>query len=138
MSTTAINIKRVSFTFALAAIVLFAGYEVSAQSTKRIGLLEGADSVEVTGKIVGKKYVIYEIWSDKGDTWWVDLQSANKYVGYSVKGPNGDKYDLLEASPESGYYKIRVDLTDAGARSKKAASFKLMVKFEMAPTKPIS
>lgn len=127
-----------SIILALAAMIIFAGSNVSAQTVKRIGLAEGADSVEVSGKIAGKQYVIYEIWSDKGDTWWVDLQSPNKYVGWSVKGPNGDRYDLLEASPVSGYYKIRVDLNAEGARSKKSAGFKLKVNFDLKPGKPIS
>ncbi len=112
--------------------------DANAQTKKRIGLPEGANSVQVKGKISGKRYVLYEIYVSKGDTWEVKLNSSNAYIGYSVKAPNGDKYDFLEAAPVEGYYIIRVDLNSTGAKSKKIANFTLDIKFEMEKTKPIS
>ncbi len=124
----------------LSLIIAFAAFssESSAQTKKRIGLPEGADSVQVKGKISGKQYALYEIWVEKGDTWSVKLNSSNGYIGYTVKDARGNKYDFLEAAPVEGYYFIRVDLNSTGAKSKKIANFTLDIKFEMEKTKPIS
>ena len=111
---------------------------VSAQKKQRIGLPEGADSVSVKGKISGKQYALYEIWAEKGDTWSVKLKSANNYIGYTVKGANGDRYDFLEAAPASSYYTIRVELNSTSAKSRAIANFTLDIKFEMEPNKPLS
>ncbi len=121
----------------LFAVAVFSS-EVSAQKKQRIGLEEGADSVQVKGKISGNRYALYEIWVGKGDTWDVRLTSANNYIGYTVKASNGDKYDFLEAAPVEGYYTIRVELNSKGAKSKKIANFTLDIKFEMEPGEPIS
>ncbi len=110
--------------------------EVNAQAKRRVGLPEGANAVEVKGKITGKQYALYEIWVDKGDTWEVGLDSSNAYIGYSVKDPSGNKYDFLEEAQVSGYYLIRVDLNRTGAKSKIPAAFILNIKFEMEPAKP--
>lgn len=117
--------------------VLFSN-EANAQTKKRIGLEEGADSVQVKGKIIGKQYALYEILVEKGDTWDVKLTSSNDYIGYTVKAPNGNRYDFLESAPSDGYYVIRVELNSQGAKSKKPANFTLDIKFEMASGKPIS
>lgn len=109
-----------------------------AQKKQRIGLEEGADSVQVKGKISGKQYALYEIYVGKGDTWDVKLSSANNFIGYTVKAPNGDKYDFLEAAPQEGFYVIRVELNSTGAKSKKIANFTLDIKFEMEKNAPIS
>lgn len=121
----------------LFAFVLFSN-EVNAQTKKRIGLEEGADSVQVKGKIAGKQYALYEIYVSKGDTWEVNLNSSNAYIGYTVKAPNGNRYDFLEVAPVEGYYTIRVELNSTGAKSKKTANFTLDIKFEMEKSKPIS
>lgn len=120
----------------IVAFVVFSN-ETSAQKKQRIGLPEGADSVQVKGKISGRQYALYEIWVEKGDTWDVKLDSANQYIGYTVKAPNGNRYDFLEEAPVSGYYVIRVELNSTGAKSKKIANFTLDIKFEMEPSKPI-
>lgn len=130
--------KRTLLLFAILTALTVLVSDGNAQTKKRIGLPEGSDSVEVTGKITGKQFVLYEIWADKGDEWAVDLDSTNQFIGYTVKGPNGDRYDFLETAPASGYYVVRVDLNSNGARSKKAAAFTLKIKFEMEPSKPIS
>jgi hypothetical protein len=119
------------------AFVLFSS-NTNAQTKKRIGLPEGADSVQVKGKISGKQYALYEIWAEKGDTWSVKLNSTNNYIGYTVKDVKGNRYDFLEESPVSGYYTIRVELNSTGAKSKKIANFTLDIKFEMKASKPIS
>lgn len=119
------------------AIVLFSN-EANAQTKKRIGLEEGADSVQVKGKITGKQYALYEIYVGKGDVWDVKLSSSNEYIGYTVKAPNGNRYDFLEAAPVKGFYIIRVELNSTGAKSKKTANFTLDIKFEMEKSKPIS
>lgn len=93
----------------IAAFFAFAN-ETAAQKKQRIGLQEGANSAQVKGKISGKQYALYEIWVEKGDVWGVKLNSTNNYIGYTVKGANGDKYDFLEPAPVSGYYTIRVEL----------------------------
>ena len=124
--------------FSLIAVFLMFSGEISAQKKQRIGLAEGADSVSVKGKISGKQYALYEIWVEKGDVWSVDLKSANNFIGYTVKGANGDKYDFLEPAPVSGYYTIRVELNSAGAKSKKLANFTLDIKFEMEKSSPVS
>lgn len=120
-------------------IIAFAAFsnEASAQKKQRIGLPEGADSVQVKGKISGKQFALYEIYVEKGDTWDVKLTSSNAYIGYTVKAPNGDKYDFLEEAPVSGYYVIRVELNSTGSKSKKIANFTLDIKFEMEPGQPI-
>lgn len=120
------------FTFALLS------NEANAQTKKRIGLEEGADSVQVKGKISGKQYALYEIYVSKGDTWNINLKSSNGYIGYTVKAPNGNKYDFLEVAPVEGYYVIRVELNSLGAKSKKIAVFSLDIKFEVEKSKPIS
>ncbi len=130
--------KRTLFILAIFAALTVLVSDGNAQTKKRIGLPEGADSVEVTGKITGKQYALYEIWAENGDTWSVDLESTNKFIGYTVKAPNGDRYDFLETAPASGYYLIRVELNSTGARSKKPAPFTLNIKFEMEPRAPIS
>ena len=112
--------------------------DVSAQTKKRIGLPEGADSVQVKGKIAGKQFALYEIWVEKGDAWEVKLNSSNSYIGYTVKDPKGNRYDFLEEPQVSGYYIIRVELNSTGAKSKKLANFTLDIKFEMETSKPIS
>jgi hypothetical protein len=122
----------------IVAFVALSTLEVTAQKKQRIGLQEGADSVFVKGKIAGKQYALYEIWVEKGDVWDVKLNSTNNYIGYTVKGANGDRYDLLEAAPVSGYYTIRVELNSTGAKSKKIANFTLDIKFEMEKNAPIS
>ena len=109
----------------------------NAQTKKRIGLPEGADSMTVKGKISGKQYALYEIWAEKGDTWEVKLNSSNAYIGYTVKDAKGNRYDFLEAAPVEGYYVIRVELNSTGAKSKKIANFTLDIKFEMEKSKPI-
>lgn len=119
------------------AFVLFLN-EANAQTKKRIGLEEGADSVQVKGKITGKQYALYEIYVGKGDVWDVKLSSSNEYIGYTVKAPNGNRYDFLEAAPVKGFYIIRVELNSTGAKSKKTANFTLDIKFEMEKSKPIS
>lgn len=124
------------FTF-LFAITAFSN-EISAQKKQRIGLEEGADSVQVKGKIAGKQYALYEIWVEKGDVWEVKLNSTGNYIGYTVKGANGDRYDFLEAAPASGYYTIRVELNSAGAKLKKIINFTLDIKFEMEKNTPLS
>ncbi|MFT3744614.1 MAG: hypothetical protein QM785_10025 [Pyrinomonadaceae bacterium] len=130
--------QRTLIIFAILTAIALLVTDGNAQSQKRIGLPEGADSVEVTGKVTGKQFVLYETWADKGDEWSVDLDSTNQFIGYTVKGPNGDRYDFLETAPTSGYYVIRVELNATGARSKKPAPFTLKIKFEMEPGKPIS
>lgn len=130
--------KRTIFIFAIFAALTVLVSDGSAQTKKRIGLPEGADSVEVTGKLTGKQYALYEIWAEKGDEWSTDLESSNSFIGYSIKAPNGDRYDFLEATPESGYYLIRVELNSSAVRSKKPVTFKLKIKFETEPSKPIS
>lgn len=120
------------------AFVMFSTLDAAAQKKQRIGLPEGADSVSVKGKVLGKQYALYEIWVEKGDIWDVKLNSPNNFIGYTVKGTNGDRYDFLEAAPASGYYTIRVELNSTGAKSKKTANFTLDIKFEMEPSKPIS
>jgi hypothetical protein len=110
----------------------------AAQTKKRIGLPEGADSVQVKGKISGKQYALYEIWAEKGDKWDVKLSSSNGYIGYTVKAPNRDRYDFLEESPMSGYYIIRVELNSTGKKTKNIVNFTLDIKFEMEASKPIS
>ncbi len=112
--------------------------DAAAQKKQRIGLPEGADSMQVKGKISGKQFALYEIWAEKGDVWSVKLNSTNKYIGYTIKGANGDRYDFLEATPVSGYYTIRVELNSTGAKSKKTAAFSLDIKFEMEPNEPLS
>jgi hypothetical protein len=110
----------------------------AAQTKKRIGLPEGADSVQVKGKISGKKYALYEIWAEKGDKWDVKLSSSNGYIGYTVKDAKGNRYDFLEESPVSGYYVIRVELNSTGQKTKNIVNFTLDIKFEMPASKPIS
>jgi hypothetical protein len=124
----------------LGLIMMFASFSnnANAQTKKRIGLPEGADSVQVKGKISGKQYALYEIYVSNGDTWSVKLNSSNDYIGYTVKDAKGNKYDFLEAAPVEGYYVIRVDLNSTGAKSKKIANFTLEIKFEMEKSKPIS
>lgn len=122
----------------ITAFAAFSTVEAAAQKKQRIGLPEGADSVSVKGKIAGKQFALYEIWVEKGDVWDVKLSSTNNYIGYTVKGANGDRYDFLEAAPESGYYTIRVELNSTGAKSKKIANFTLDIKFEMEAGEPIS
>lgn len=119
------------------AVFVFSG-EISAQKKQRIGLQEGADSVQVKGKISGKQFALYEIYVGKGDIWDVKLLSANNLIGYTVKAPNGDKYDFFEAAPQEGFYLIRVELNSAGAKTKKIANFTLDIKFEMEKNTPIS
>ena len=121
-------------------IVAFVSFsnDANAQTKKRIGLPEGADSMQVKGKIVGKQFALYEIYVSKGDTWEVKLNSSNEYIGYTVKDAKGNRYDFLEESPVEGYYTIRVELNSTGAKSKKIANFTLDIKFEMEPNKPIS
>lgn len=120
------------------SFVFFSTLDAAAQKKQRIGLQEGADSVQVKGKISGKQYALYEIRVEKGDVWDVKLTSTNNYIGYTVKGANGDRYDFLEAAPESGFYTIRVELNSTGAKSKKIANFTLDIKFEMEKHTPIS
>jgi hypothetical protein len=124
----------------LSLIIAFAAFssESSAQTKKRIGLPEGADSVQVKGKISGKKYALYEIWAEKGDKWDVKLSSSNGYIGYTVKDAKGNRYDFLEESPVSGYYVIRVELNSTGQKTKNIVNFTLDIKFEMEKSKPIS
>lgn len=121
----------------LIAFVSFSN-DIKAQTKKRIGLEEGADSVQVKGKITGKQYALYEILVEKGDKWEVKLNSTNDYIGYTVKDAKGNRYDFLEASPVSGYYIIRVELNSMGAKLKKMANFTLDIKFEITPGKPVS
>ncbi len=121
----------------MCAFVLFSN-EANAQTKKRIGLPEGADSVQVKGKITGNQFALYEIFVSKGDTWEVKLNSSSGYIGYTVKDANGSKYDFLEAAPVEGYYVIRVELNSMGAKLKKSANFTLDIKFEMEKSKPIS
>ncbi len=113
-------------------------YDAKTQTKKRIGLPEGADSVQVKGKITGKQYALYEIYVSKGEKWDVKLTSRNVYIGYTVKDAKGNRYDFLEAAPVSGYYLIRVELNSNGTKSKQIATFTLDIKFEMEQGKPIS
>lgn len=124
----------------LSLTIAFASFSnnANAQTKKRIGLPEGADSVQIKGKISGKQYTLYEIWAEKGDEWSVKLNSSNPYIGYTVKAPNGDRYDFLENAQESGFYLIRVELNSKGAKSKSVANFTLDINFETAIGKPIS
>lgn len=124
----------------LSLIIAFAAFsnDATAQKKQQIGLPEGADSLQVKGKISGKQYALYEIWVEKGDVWDVKLKSTNKYIGYTVKGANGDRYDFLEPAPASGYYTIRVELNSTGAKMKRAADFTLDIKFEMEKSSPLS
>ena len=119
------------------AFVLFSN-AVNAQTKKRIGLPEGADSVQVKGKITGKQFALYEIFVNKGDAWDVKLNSGNGYIGYTIKDPKGNRFDFLEKPQYSGYYVIRVELNSIGAKSKKTANFTLEIKFDMTASKPIS
>ncbi|HMS42717.1 MAG TPA: hypothetical protein PKE69_20975 [Pyrinomonadaceae bacterium] len=130
--------RKVFILFSL--IIAFAAFSnnVAAQKKQRIGLPEGVDSVQVKGKISGKQYALYEIWVEKGDVWEVKLDSANSYIGYTVKGANGNRYDFLEPAPTSGYYTIRVELNSTGAKLKKSANFTLDIKFEMEKSSPVS
>ncbi len=112
--------------------------EANAQTKKRIGLPEGADSMQVSGKITGKQYALYEIQVKKGDNWSVDLLSDNNFIGYTVKDAKGNRYDFLEVAPISGYYVIRVELNSKGAKSKNSAKFRLDIKFEIEKRKPMS
>lgn len=121
----------------LAFVLVCLTINISAQKKQRIGLEEGADSVHVKGKISGRQYALYEIYVGKDDVWNVNLSSANKYIGYTVKAPNGDRYDFLEAAPQDGFYIIRVELNSTGAKSKGSADFTLDIKFEMEPSEPI-
>jgi hypothetical protein len=123
----------------LTLIVAFVSFsnDANAQTKKRIGLEEGADYVQVKGKITGKQYALYEIYVSKGDTWEVNLTSTNNFIGYTVKDAKGNRYDFLEAAPIEGYYVIRVELNSTGAKSKKPANFTLDIKFEMEKSKPI-
>lgn len=132
------SLQRVFLFLSVLVIIGFSAVESSAQTKKRIGLPEGANSVEIKGSISGKRYALYEIWADKGDVWEVDLDSGNEYIGYTVKAPNGDRYDFLEPSPAEGFYLIRVELNSTGSRSRKPAAFTLNIKFEMEPGQPIS
>jgi hypothetical protein len=124
----------------LSLMIAFTAFSsnAAAQTKKRIGLPEGADSVQVKGKISGKQFALYEIYVSKGDTWEVKLDSSNGYIGYTVKDAKGNKYDFLETAPVEGYYVIRVELNSTGAKSKKIANFTLDIKFEMEKSKPIS
>jgi len=132
------NMKKAFILLSLIAAVFVFANEASAQKKQRIGLAEGADSVQVKGKISGKQYALYEIWVEKGDVWDVKLNSTNKYIGYTVKGANGDKYDFLEPVPASGYYTIRVELNSTGAKSKSKVNFTLDIKFEMEKSSSLS
>lgn len=125
-------------TIILTLLILASAICVAAQKKQRIGLEEGANSVQVKGKIAGRQYALYEISVSKGDVWDVKLTSANEFIGYTVKAPNGDRYDFLEPAPQDGIYVIRVELNSTGAKSKKAANFTLDVSFEMEPSAPIS
>jgi len=135
-----VSFMKKSFAILLFTVVflMFSTSDAAAQKKQRIGLQEGADSVQVKGKISGKQYALYEIWVEKGDVWEVKLNSTNNFIGYTVKGANGDRYDFLEAAPASGYYTIRVELNSAGAKSKKIADFTLDIKFEMEKNAPVS
>ncbi len=124
--------------FILLTLTIAFACVANAQTKKRIGLPEGADSVQAKGKISGKQYALYEILVEKGDTWSVKLNSTNDFIGYTVKEAKGNRYDFLEESPVSGYYIIRVELNSTGAKSKKIANFTLDIKFEMEASKPIS
>lgn len=130
--------RKAFILFSLAIALVAFSSDVSAQKKQRIGLAEGADSVQVSGKISGKQYALYEIWVEKGDVWSVDLKSTNKFIGYTIKGEDGNRYDFLESAPVSGYYTIRVELNRAGAKSKRIANFTLNIKFEIEPNKPLS
>ncbi len=121
----------------IVSFTMFAGVS-AAQKKQRIGLPEGADSVSVQGRISGKQYALYEIWVEKGDRWSVNLKSSNNYIGYTVKGADGNRYDFLEDAPVSGYYTIRVELNSFGAKSKAIAKFTLDIKFEMEKNEPLS
>ena len=132
------NMKKAFILLSLIAAVFVFANEASAQKKQRIGLAEGADSVQIRGKISGKKYMLYEIWVEKGDVWDVKLNSTNTYIGYTVKGANGDKYDFLEPAPASGYYTIRVELNSTGAKSKSKVNFTLDIKFEMEKSSSLS
>lgn len=129
--------KQLFFIFIVAFVSLLT-INVSAQKKQRIGLEEGANSVQVKGKISGKQYALYEIYVSKGDVWEVNLSSANKFIGYTVKAPNGDRYDFLEPAAQEGFYIIRVELNSTGAKSKKVADFSLDIKFEMESSEPVS
>lgn len=130
--------KTFTFITLAIAILLFSTIDSSAQKKQRIGLEEGANSVQVKGKISGKQYALYEIYVGKGDVWDVKLSSSNDFIGYTVKAPNGDRYDFLEAATQEGFYVIRVELNSTGAKSKKIANFTLDIKFEMEPGEPVS
>jgi hypothetical protein len=130
--------RKLFILLTLTVVFVMFSNNTNAQTKKRIGLPEGADSVQVKGKISGKQYVLYEIWVEKGDNWSVKLDSTNDYIGYTVKDAKGNRYDFLEESPVSGYYTIRVELNSTGAKSKKIANFTLDIKFEMEKSKPIS
>lgn len=130
--------QRILLIFAIFTAITMLASDGFAQSKKRIGLPEGADSVTVAGKVVGKQCALFEIWAEKGDEWTVNLDSTNNYIGYTVKGPDQNRYDFLETTPISGYYVIRVELNAAGSRSKTPAKFSLDIKFEMKPSNPIN
>lgn len=130
--------KKVSIVAAIFLFALSLTINIAAQKKQRIGLAEGADSVQVKGKISGSQYALYEIYVGKNDVWEVSLSSPNKFIGYTVKAPNGDRYDFLEPAPRQGFYTIRVELNANGAKSKKAAFFTLDVNFEMKKSTPIS
>lgn len=133
-----IFMKKTLILVSLLFTFLICTNDAAAQKKQRVGLPEGADSVSVKGKISGKQYAIYEIRVEKGDTWSVKLKSSNNYIGYTVKGANGDRYDFLEPAPVSGYYTIRVELNSTGAKSKASANFTLDIKFEMEKSEPLS
>ena len=130
--------RKLCILFGLVLVFGLFSSSVSAQVKKRIGLPEGADSTQVKGKIAGKQYALYEILVEKGYTWSVKLNSANNYIGYTVKDAKGNRYDFLKNAPVSGYYIIRVELNSTGAKSKAVVNFTLDIKFEMEKSKPIS
>ena len=125
--------QRIIIIFAIVTAIAVLASDSNAQAKKRISLSKGADSIKVQGSISGARYVLYEIWVDKGDEWSVYLDSANKYIGYTVKSPNGNRYDFLEPSPAAGYYQIRIELNSKGSHSKKLANFSLNIKFKIEP-----
>lgn len=132
------NMRKVFILVSLIIVFVLFSNEANAQTKKRIGLEEGADSISLKGKISGNKFALYEIWVEKDDSWDVKLNSANQYIGYTIKDPKGNRFDFLEKPQHSGYYTIRVELNSIGVKAKKVANFTLEIKFEMEKGKPIS
>lgn len=115
-----------------AALIIFLTASVAfSQKTVRVAVPDSGAEIAVKGTVRGRGFVVYEVRVTAGTEWFVDLLSANQYIGFTVKGPNGDRYDFLETTRLSGIYKIRVELNSTGARKKGTAAY--VIKIRKAP-----